>query len=107
MNSFDGSVLKKLFEMRDEEIAIIEEGNKAFINQDKANRTKKLDILICELEKLEFNSDDEKKTILKLVEDYVNSIDCQNSYFNEKYYFEGMKDGFEICDYFVRSYDFN
>lgn len=93
--------------MRDEEIAIIEEGDKAFMTQDGANRTKKLNKLICELENLEFKSDDEKKSILKLVEDYVDSIDCQNSYFNEKYYFEGLKDGFEICDYFVRSYEFN
>ena len=107
MNCFDGSILKKLFEMRDEEIAIIEEYDKSFINQDEANRSKKLDKLICGLEKLEVKSDDEKKNILKLIEDYIDSIDCQNSYFNEKYYFEGLKDGFEICDYFVRSYYLN
>ena len=103
MNVCDGSVLKKLFEMRDEEIATIDDEDKDFINQDEANRTKKLDKLICELEKLEFKSDEEKKSILKLIEDYIDSIDCQNSYFNEKYYFEGLKDGVEICDYFVRS----
>ena len=107
MNILDGSILKKLFEMRDEEIATIHEEDKAFINQDEADRANKLDRLICGLGNVEFKSDEEKKSILKLVEDYVDSIDCQNSYFNKKYYFEGLKDGFEICDYFVRSYYFN
>lgn len=102
MNVCDGSVLKKLFEMRDEEIATIDDEDKDFINQDEANRAKKLERLICGLDNMEFKSNEEKKNILRFIEDYVDSIDYQNSYFNEKYYFEGLKDGFEICDYFVR-----
>lgn len=63
-------------------------------------KLKQLDRLICGLGNVEFKSNEEKKNILRFIEDYVDSIDYQNSYFNEKYYFEGLKDGFEIYNFF-------
>lgn len=90
------SVLKKWFQAREEELAVIDENDKEFLKQDDANRSMKQKLLFNELEKIEFKSEDVKKKVFKLLEEYVDAIDYQCSYFNEKYYFEGLKDGINL-----------
>ena len=90
------SVLKKWFQAREEELAVIDENDKEFLNQDNANRGMKQKLLFNELEKIKFKSEDVKKNVFKLLEEYVDAIDYQCSYFNEKYYFEGLKDGINM-----------
>ena len=37
-----------------------------------------------------------KDNITKCVEDYAETIDYENAYFNEKYYLNGLKDGIKL-----------
>ena len=37
-----------------------------------------------------------KDNIIKCVEDYVETIDYENAYFNEKYYLNVLKDGIKL-----------
>lgn len=69
------------------------------MQQEDVSRSKKYDKLRNELERLNFKSEIEKERIFYLLEKYVESIDCQSSYFNEKYYFDGLKDGFQIYNF--------
>ena len=89
MKCSDESILKKIFDIRDEEISILNEDDRAFMEQEEVSRSKKYDKLRNELEKINFKSEIEKERVFNLLEKYVDSIDCQSSYFNEKYYFEG------------------
>lgn len=46
------NMLETIFEAREEDLAFIDEEDKKFMNQDKANKIKKSDCLKKELEKI-------------------------------------------------------
>lgn len=74
-------MLEIIFQSREEELAIIDEKDKRFMSQDKANRSKKHDSLNKELEKIPYNLNWLKESITKLLEDYIETIDYEGAYF--------------------------
>ncbi len=73
-------MLGMIFKVREEELAIIDEQDKKFMNQDKANRTKKHEYLDKELKRISYNLNWLKKNITKLLEDYIETIDYEGAY---------------------------
>lgn len=49
-----------------------------------------------QINKIPFSLNNIKDNIAKCVEDYVETIDYENAYFNEKYYLNGLKDGIKL-----------
>lgn len=49
------NMLETIFEAREEDLAFIDEKDKKFMSQDKANKIKKSDYLNKELEKILYN----------------------------------------------------
>lgn len=90
------NMLETIFEAREEDLAFIDEEDKMFMNQDKANKIKKFDYLNKELEKIPYNLNWLKVSIEKLIKDYVETIDYESYYFHKKYYFSGLKDGIKL-----------
>lgn len=60
------------------------------------NRNKKYYHLKSQLEKIPHNLYKLKEQISKSIEDYIETIDYENSYFTEKYYLNGLKDGIKL-----------
>ena len=89
-------MLEMIFKAREEELAIIDEKDKRFMSQDKANRSKKHNSLNKELEKIPYNLNWLKESIIKLLEDYIETIDYEGAYFYKKYYLAGLKDGIKL-----------
>ena len=89
-------ILELLFEVREEELATIEEQDKLFINQNNSNRSKKHYCLDKLLEKMPYNLNWLKENIQKSIEDYVEAIDYEGAYFCKKYYLTGLKDGIKL-----------
>lgn len=85
------NMLETIFEAREEDLAFIDEEDKKFMNQDKANKIKKYDCLKKELEKIPYNLNWLEDSIEKLIKDYVETIDFESYYFHKKYYFAGIK----------------
>ncbi len=69
------NMLETIFETREEDLAFIDEKDKKFMSQDKANKIKKSDYLNKELEKIPYNLNWLKDSIEKLIKDYVETID--------------------------------
>ena len=89
-------ILKIIFEAREEELAKLDQEDEMFMGKDEANRNKKHAYLQKQLEKIPYNLNKIKDSILKSIEDYVETIDYENAYFNEKYYLNGLKDGIKL-----------
>ena len=51
-----------------------------------------------ELEKIPYNLNCLKERITKLLEDYIETIDYESTYFYKKYYLAGLKDGIKLKD---------
>ncbi len=90
------SILEGIFESRADELAILNAKDKIFMKQDKANRSKNENYLNKELEKIPCNLNGLRQNIIKLIEDYVDTIDFEAGYFYKKYYLEGLKDGIKL-----------
>lgn len=90
------SILETIFEAKADELAILNSKDKAFMKQEKANRSKNENSLNKELEKIPCNLNWLRRSIIKLIEDYVDAIDFEAGYFYKKYYLEGLKDGIKL-----------
>lgn len=90
------SMLETIFEAREEELAFIDNTDKEFMSQDSANRNKKHNLLNEGIEKIPCNLKELKNDIIKLLEDYIETIDYESYYFYEKYYLAGLKDGIKL-----------
>ena len=89
-------ILEIIFEAREEELAKLDKEDKSFMEKDEANRNKKYNCLKKQIEKIPYNLNKLKECISKSVEEYVETIDYENAYFNEKYYLNGLKDGMKL-----------
>lgn len=96
MGKEKANMLETIFEAREEDLAFIDEKDKKFMSQDKANKIKKSDFLNKELEKIPYNLNWLKDSIERLIKDYVETIDFESYYFHKKYYFAGSKDGMKL-----------
>ena len=90
------NMLETIFEAREEELAFINEEDKRFMNQDKANRSKKHNFLNEKIEKIPYNLNELKDDIIKVLEDYIETVDYESYYFYKKYYLSGLKDGIKL-----------
>ena len=90
------SMLETIFEAREEELAFIDKTDKKFMSQDTANRNKKHNLLNEGIEKIPYNLKELKNDIIKLLEDYIETIDYESYYFYKKYYLAGSKDGIKL-----------
>lgn len=91
-------ILKIIFKAREEDLAKLDEDDEIFMEKDEANRVKKYNYLKNQIEKIPYNLNKLKDSISKSVEDYVETIDYENAYFNEKYYLNGLKDGMKLMN---------
>ena len=89
-------ILKIIFEAREEDLAKHDEDDEIFMEKDEANRINKYNYFKNQIEKIPDNLNKLKDSLLKSVEDYVETIDYENAYFNEKYYLNGLKDGIKL-----------
>ena len=69
------------FEAREEELAFIDETDKKFMNQDKANKSKKYKSLNAKTEKIPYSFYELKNDIIKLLNDYIETTDYESYYF--------------------------
>lgn len=90
------NILKLIYQAREEKLASLNTEDKIFMKKDEANRNKKHYYLKNQINKIPFSLNKIKDNITKCVEDYVETIDYENAYFNEKYYLNGLKDGMKI-----------
>lgn len=90
------NILKLIYRAREEELARLNTEDKIFMDKDDTNRSKKYYYLKKQINKIPFSLNNIKDNIIKCVEDYVETIDYENAYFNEKYYLNGLKDGIKL-----------
>ena len=90
------NMLETIFEAREEELAFIDETDKRFMNQDKANKSKKYKSLNAEIERIPYSLYELKNDIIKLLNDYIETTDYESYYFYKKYYLSGLKDGIKL-----------
>lgn len=90
--------LKIIFQSREDELVILDKKDKDFIKRDESNKKKKYYYLNNQLNKIPYNLKSIKEGILKSLEDYIESINYENAYFNEKYYLNGLKDGIKLMN---------
>ena len=98
MESESENMLKIIFEAREEDLARLDEEDEIFMDKDEANRNKKYYYLKNQIENISDSSSETKDEIIKTIEEYVEVIDYENAYFNEKYYLNGLKDGFKLLN---------
>jgi len=96
MKKEDERMLKTIFEAREDKLAQINKADKEFVSKDDASRKKKYYALNNQLNKIPYNLNKIKKDLSKAIEEYVEAIDYENSYFNQKYYLNGLKDGIKL-----------
>ena len=68
------------------------------MEKDEANRNKKYYYLQNLIEEIPNSLCKTKDSISKAIEEYVETIDYENAYFNEKYYLNGLKDGMKLVN---------
>ena len=90
------SILESIFEARADELATLNEKDKVFMKQDKADRNKNENYLNKELQKIPYNLNWLKESITKIIDDYIDTIDFRAFYFYKKYYLAGLKDGIKL-----------
>ena len=96
MNKDSDEMLKIIFQSREDELVKLDKNDKEFIKRDESNKKKKYYYLNNQLNKIPYNLKSIKEGILKSLEDYIDSINYENAYFNEKYYLNGLKDGIKL-----------
>ena len=92
----DKNMLKVIFEAREEGLETITKQDKAFMKENNISRSKKRCCLEQELKKIPCNLKWLKANVERLLEDYIETINSENSYFCEKYYVSGLKDGIRL-----------
>ena len=100
------NMLETIFEAREEELAFINEEDKRFMNQDKANRSKKHNFLNEKIKKIPYNLNELKNDIIKVLEDYIETVDYESYYFYKKYCLSGVKDGIKLQEELKYKYRF-
>lgn len=66
------------------------------MSQDNVNRTKKHTLLNEKIKKIPYEFKELKNDIIKLLEDYIETIDYESYYFYRKYYLAGLNDGIKL-----------
>ena len=94
MKENTNEILEKIFEAREEELAKITEQDKIVMKEMK--RLEKHDLLNKQINQIPKEFLELKKSILKLLDNYITSIDNEGVYFNKKYYIEGFKDAMKL-----------
>ena len=102
MNEPDESILEIIFQAREDELAQLEKRDKEFLNSDDVNKKKKYYDLKNQLDKIPYNLNKIKEEISKSIEDYIETVECENSYFTEKYYLKGLKDGMKLMSEVIK-----
>ncbi len=92
----DESMLKIIFEAREEELATITKEDKLFMKENNISRSQRRYYLDQELKKIPYNLKWLRESITKLLENYIETISSETSYFCEKYYITGLKDGIKL-----------
>ena len=92
----DESILKVILEAREEGLATITKEDKLFMKEHNISRSKKRYYLEQELKKIPYNLKWLKASIEKLLDDYIETINSETSFFCEKYYMAGLKDGIKL-----------
>lgn len=87
-----------ILEAREEEIAKLNDEDIEYMKQDEINRNIKWQALFKEINKIPTELNNIKEKIIELLEKYINAIDCEGAYLNEKYYIAGLKDGMKIIN---------
>lgn len=98
MNKDSYEILKIIFQSREDELVKLDKKDKDFIKRDESNKKKKYYYLNNQLDKIPYNLKNIKESIVKYLEDYIESINYENAYFNEKYYLNGLKDGIKLMN---------
>ena len=96
MKKENEELLKIIFQAREDKLAELDKEDKQFMNRDDANRKKKYYNLKSKLDKIPHSLNKVKEEISKSIEDYVETIEYDNTYFTEKYYLNGLKDGIKL-----------
>lgn len=92
----DEGMLKIIFDAREEELATITKENKLFMKENNISRSQRRYYLDQELKKIPYNLKWLRESITKLLENYIETINSETSYFCEKYYITGLKDGIKL-----------
>lgn len=83
-------MLNTILEVKEEKLYIRKK------NKKKRNRNKKYYEMIDYIENLNLKSSLENKEIIRLIEKYIEQINVENCYMNEKFYKNGFKDGVNL-----------
>lgn len=98
---YDGSdiekeaMLNKIFEIRENEIASINNKDKEFFRKENINLNEKYNEILKIVTNIPVKEEEKVKLVEKMQE-YIEINNYRNSYFNEKYYKEGFKDGMQL-----------
>ena len=85
-------ILNVIFEARSEELAKLNETDKAYLSS-RCNSS----IAYNDLEKLVNEScPDNACDILSAIDDFISELNFESSYFNGKYYKQGLSDGLHL-----------
>lgn len=83
-------MLNTILEVKEEKLYIRKK------NKKTRNRNKKYYEMIDYIENLNLKSSLENKEIIRLIEKYIEQINVENCYMNEKFYKNGFKDGVNL-----------
>ena len=98
MNEGYEKMLKIIFQAREDKLAELDKKDEQFMKNNKDNRKIEYYNLKKQLDKIPYTYEDIKQEILKIIENYVEAINYENSYFTEKYYLNGLKDGIKLMN---------
>ena len=90
------NMLEVIFRAREEELASLNNADKNFFKVHNINRCAKRDSLNAELETMPKDFNQLKENIKIKLDNYVETINCENWYLCKKYCLEGLKDGMNL-----------
>lgn len=88
-------MLSKIFEIRENELAEINNKDKEFLKREQIDLNETYKELLDIIENIPLN-EKEKVKLIEKIDEYIEINNYRNSYFNEKYYKEGFKDGLQL-----------
>lgn len=89
------AMLNKIFEIRENDLATINNRDKEFFKKEKIELNEKYNEILENINNIPL--DKEKKVkLIEAINEYIELNNYRNSYFNEKYYKEGFKDGMQL-----------
>lgn len=89
------AMLSKIFEIRENELASINNKDKEFLKKEKIDLNETYKQLLEIINNIPLNEKERVKLIEK-IDEYIEINNYRNAYFNEKYYKEGFKDGLQL-----------